>query len=118
MGLSVMLHLLRYRELAVVHYSGVPCALHLQHAQQSLNLGQTYNPQRFTIWLTADAEIPSRRADHAYFALLGLELMKNFDLSARFEKAWYANRKAYSSGNDLRPTSSPSSWHLGCALRF
>ena len=32
MGLSVMLHLLRYRELAVVHYSGVPCALHLQHA--------------------------------------------------------------------------------------
>ncbi|MCW8795892.1 MAG: hypothetical protein OQK67_02395, partial [Chlorobium sp.] len=36
---SVMLHLLRYRELAVVHYSGVPCALHLQHAQQSLNLG-------------------------------------------------------------------------------
>ena len=39
MGLSVMLHLLRYRELAVVHYSGVPCALHLQQAQQSLNLG-------------------------------------------------------------------------------
>ncbi len=25
MGLSVMLHLLRYRGLAVVHYSGVPC---------------------------------------------------------------------------------------------
>ncbi|NEX14766.1 MAG: hypothetical protein C1941_08770 [Prosthecochloris sp.] len=42
MGLSVMLHLLRYRELAVVHYSGVPCALHLQHAQQSLNLGTSY----------------------------------------------------------------------------
>jgi len=39
MGLSVMLHLLRYRELAVVYYSGVPFALHLQHAQQSLNLG-------------------------------------------------------------------------------
>ncbi len=54
----------------------------------------------------------------AFFALLGLELMKNFDLSARYEKAWYANREAYSSGNDLRPTSSPSSWHLGCALRF
>jgi len=33
MGLSVMLHLLRYRGLAVVHYSGVPFALHLQHAQ-------------------------------------------------------------------------------------
>jgi len=43
MGLSVMLHLLRYRELAVVHYSGVPCALHLQHAQQSLNLGLYMN---------------------------------------------------------------------------
>ena len=42
MGLSVMLHLLRYRELAVVHYSGVPCALHLQHAQQSLNSGYIY----------------------------------------------------------------------------
>ena len=54
----------------------------------------------------------------AFFAVLGLELMKNFDLSARYEKAWYANREAYGSGNDLRPTSSPSSWHLGCALRF
>jgi len=43
MGLSVMLHLLRYRELAVVHYSGVPCALHLQHAQQSLNFGVNKN---------------------------------------------------------------------------
>jgi len=42
MGLSVMLHLLRYRELAVVHYSGVPCTLHLQHAQQSLNFGLLY----------------------------------------------------------------------------
>ena len=39
MGLSVMLHLLLYRELAVEHYRGVPCALHLQHAQQSLNSG-------------------------------------------------------------------------------
>ena len=42
MGLSVMLHLLRYRELAVVHYSGVPCALHLQHARQSLNVGSIF----------------------------------------------------------------------------
>ena len=31
--------LLRYRELAVDHYSGIPCALHLQYARQSLNLG-------------------------------------------------------------------------------
>ena len=41
-----MLHLLRYRELAVVHYSGVPCALHLQHAQQSLNLGSNIDQQQ------------------------------------------------------------------------
>ena len=34
-----MPNLLRYRELAVVHYSGIPCALHLRHARQSLNLG-------------------------------------------------------------------------------
>ena len=54
----------------------------------------------------------------AFFALLSMELMKNFDLSARYEKAWYANRDVYSSGNDLRLTSSPSSWHVGCALRF
>ena len=27
--MSIMPHLLRYRELAVVHYSGIPCALHL-----------------------------------------------------------------------------------------
>jgi len=43
MGLSAMLHLLRYRELAVVHYSGVLCALHLQQAQQSLNSGVKNN---------------------------------------------------------------------------
>ncbi len=34
-----MPNLLRYRELAVVHYSGIPCASHLRHARQSLNLG-------------------------------------------------------------------------------
>jgi len=49
MGLSVMLHLLRYRELAVVHYSGVPCALHLQHAQQSLNVGLRYPDSHVTV---------------------------------------------------------------------
>ncbi len=38
--MSIMPHLLRYRELAVVHYSGIPCALHLRHARQSLNLGK------------------------------------------------------------------------------
>lgn len=32
-GLPIMPGLLRYRGLAVVHYSGVPFALHLQHAQ-------------------------------------------------------------------------------------
>jgi len=36
-GLPIMPGLLRYRGLAVVYYSGIPCALHRQHAQQSLN---------------------------------------------------------------------------------
>ncbi|MBL6955920.1 MAG: hypothetical protein ISR54_03725 [Chlorobium phaeobacteroides] len=31
--------LLRYWELAVDHYSGIPCASHLRHARQSLKLG-------------------------------------------------------------------------------
>ena len=34
-----MPNLLRYRELAVVHYSGIPCALRLLHVRQSLNSG-------------------------------------------------------------------------------
>ena len=36
-----MPNLLRYREFAVDHYSGIPCALHLRHARQSLNLGKS-----------------------------------------------------------------------------
>ncbi len=39
--MPIILDLLRYRELAVDHYSGIPCASHLRHARQSLNLGYT-----------------------------------------------------------------------------
>lgn len=54
----------------------------------------------------------------AVFALLSIDIMENFDLSARFEKAWYADRDVYSSGNDERDTNAPASYHLGCALKF
>ncbi len=40
-GLPIILHLLCYRELAVVHYSGVFCASDLQHDRQSLNSGHS-----------------------------------------------------------------------------
>ena len=41
--MPIIPNLLRYRELAVVHYSGAPCVLHLRHAGQSLNLGAFQN---------------------------------------------------------------------------
>ncbi|MCW8796774.1 MAG: hypothetical protein OQK67_06885, partial [Chlorobium sp.] len=45
-GLSIIRHLLCYRELAVVHYSGVSCSTNLQHDRQSLNLGCAGRPVR------------------------------------------------------------------------
>ena len=54
----------------------------------------------------------------AFFALLSYDLWKNFELTARYAKTWYDDRDTYSSGNDERDTSSPASYHLGCALRF
>uniref|UniRef100_B3EPF7 Filamentation induced by cAMP protein Fic n=1 Tax=Chlorobium phaeobacteroides (strain BS1) TaxID=331678 RepID=B3EPF7_CHLPB len=69
MGLSVMLHLLRYRELVVVHYSGVPCALHLQHAQQSLNVGSTIMPDKIPTIAEACITIDSHRSWIGYAAL-------------------------------------------------
>ena len=54
----------------------------------------------------------------AVFALLSLELLENFSLSARFEKTWYGDRDKYGSGNDERDTNAPASYHLGCVLRF
>lgn len=54
----------------------------------------------------------------AFFALLSYDIMKNFEMSARFEKAWYDDRDVYSSGNDERDTNAPASYHIGCALKF
>ncbi|MCW8796483.1 MAG: helix-hairpin-helix domain-containing protein [Chlorobium sp.] len=54
----------------------------------------------------------------AAFAVVSLDLLKNFKLSARYGKTWYDDREVYSSGNDKRETNAPASYHLGCALRF
>jgi hypothetical protein len=55
---------------------------------------------------------------HAMFILVSWEAMRNFKLAGKYERSWYADRVAYSSGNDLRATSSPGSFHLGCTLQF
>jgi hypothetical protein len=55
---------------------------------------------------------------HAMFLLVNWEVMRNFRLAGKYERSWYADRVVYSSGNDLRATSSPGSFHLGCTLQF
>jgi hypothetical protein len=47
-----------------------------------------------------------------------LPVMKQMKIGVRCEKTWYSDRTVYSSGNDLRATSSPGSIHLGCMLTF
>jgi hypothetical protein len=54
----------------------------------------------------------------AWFILLDFEPVKNFNLTAKYETTWYDDRDVYSSGNDLRNTSSPGSFHVGCMLKF
>ncbi|HHE31741.1 MAG TPA: helix-hairpin-helix domain-containing protein [Chlorobaculum parvum] len=54
----------------------------------------------------------------AWFILLDYKPVKNFRLTAKYETTWHDDRDAYSSGNDLRDTSSPSSFELGAMLRF
>lgn len=54
----------------------------------------------------------------AWFILLDYKPLKNFRLTAKYETTWYSDRDTYSSGNDLRDTSSPSSFELGALLRF
>lgn len=54
----------------------------------------------------------------AFFVLLSYDLLKNFDLTARYAKTWYGDRDTYSSGNDERDSNAPASYHLGCALKF
>jgi hypothetical protein len=52
------------------------------------------------------------------FLLASWQAMMQMKLAARYEMAWYSDREVYSSGNDERATSSPGSFHLGCALTF
>jgi hypothetical protein len=54
----------------------------------------------------------------ACFILLDFEPVSNFSLTARYETTWYADRDVYSSGADLRNTSSPSTFHLGVMWKF
>lgn len=54
----------------------------------------------------------------AWFILLDFEPVKNFNLTAKYETTWYDDREVYSSGNDLRNTASPASYHVGCMLKF
>jgi len=54
----------------------------------------------------------------AFFVLLDFEPVKDFNLTAKYETTWYADRDVYSSGNDLRDTSSPGSFHVGMMWKF
>ncbi|UWX58061.1 hypothetical protein NY406_01960 [Chlorobaculum sp. MV4-Y] len=54
----------------------------------------------------------------AWFIVLDFEPVKNFNLTAKYETTWYDDRDVYSSGNDLRNTSSPASFNVGCMLKF
>ncbi len=52
------------------------------------------------------------------FLLASWQLLQQLTLAARYEITWYSDRTVYSSGNDERATSSPGTFHLGCALTF
>ncbi|WP_233570424.1 helix-hairpin-helix domain-containing protein [Prosthecochloris sp. ZM_2] len=54
----------------------------------------------------------------SFFAVLSWQAAPGLQLSGRFGTTWYHDRDHYSSGYDERPTSSPSSLHLGCLLTF
>lgn len=54
----------------------------------------------------------------AFFILLDYEPASDFNLTAKYETTWYSDRDVYSSGNDLRATSSPSSFHVGIMWKF
>ncbi|NTW53289.1 MAG: hypothetical protein HGB15_00685 [Chlorobaculum sp.] len=54
----------------------------------------------------------------AWFILLDYEPVKDFSLTAKYETTWYNDREVYGSGNDLRNTSSPSSFNVGCMWKF
>jgi len=52
------------------------------------------------------------------FVVLNWKLARFVQLSGKYEQAWYDDRDDYSSGYDLRPGSSPASWHLGCIINL
>ena len=54
----------------------------------------------------------------AVFLLVNWQAMQNLRLAAKFETTWYADRDSFSSGNDLRDTSSPGSFNLGVMYQF
>jgi hypothetical protein len=54
----------------------------------------------------------------AMFIMVSYEPARHFRLSARYETTRYLDRDVYSSGNDLRPSSSPGAFHLGVMLQF
>lgn len=54
----------------------------------------------------------------AMFVMLSYEPSRNFRLSAKYETTWYSDREVVGSGNDLRASSSPGSYHVGCMLQF
>jgi hypothetical protein len=54
----------------------------------------------------------------AWFIMLDVAPAHDFSLTAKYEITWYNDRDAYGSGNDLRDTSSPASFNVGCMWRF
>jgi hypothetical protein len=54
----------------------------------------------------------------AFFILLDYEPVRDCNLTAKYEITWYGDREVYSSGNDLRVTSSPGSFHMGVMWKF
>ncbi len=54
----------------------------------------------------------------AMFLMVNWDAAASFRLAARYEVTWYADRTSYSSGNDLRATSSPAAFNLGAIWKF
>jgi hypothetical protein len=67
--------------------------------------------------LTSGFGVYNGRGKSLYLIAL-CQVMKQMKLGARYEKSWYSDRTVYGSSNDLRATSAPGSFHLGCLLSF
>lgn len=106
----------------------------LLFTQAALKSGGLSLKSRFTLFNTDgyDAAVYAYEDDLPYvfnlqsyygkgrsmFVVLNWKLARVVQLSGKFEKAWYDDRDDYSSGYDLRPGSSPASWHLGCIVKL